>query len=171
MALTSSSIHGPPYPLAGPLVGTQFASVDLSGQDPPFSPANPPVTYDPTGIGQNAYLANLVIETNYGLQNFQGLPPGLDVIEHYGNNARTGARIKGNPSPGFLRQSPNLAWDIKHQQKAGWTMGGCMGCHGVAQLQGFSFSFVLLGGSQGAKTDTETHFDLPLGNSNRKTGN
>jgi hypothetical protein len=37
----------------------------------------------------------------------------------------------------------------------------CMGCHGVAQSRGFSFSFVLLGGQAGADVDTEKNFTVP----------
>jgi hypothetical protein len=40
-------------------------------------------------------------------------------------------------------------------------MGGCMGCHGVAQTKGYAFSFVLLDGYLGAVTDTQEHFNQP----------
>ena len=34
-------------------------------------------------------------------------------------------------------------------------MGGCMGCHGIAQLNGYTFSFVSQDGQRGAGIDTE----------------
>ncbi|HXU29120.1 MAG TPA: hypothetical protein VN851_00965, partial [Thermoanaerobaculia bacterium] len=40
-------------------------------------------------------------------------------------------------------------------------MGGCMGCHGVAQSQGFAFSFVLQDGSHGTKPDTADTIIIP----------
>lgn len=125
------------------LIGTQFAAVNTSEvqfTDPPGMAEQE--------LGQNSYLANLVIETNYGLQNFRGLPPNVGA----------------NKNPvAFNRNLPNVNW-----KQNGYNMGGCMGCHGVAQAQGFSFSFVLLGGNAGAKTDTETKFDLPLSNVSNK---
>ena len=40
-------------------------------------------------------------------------------------------------------------------------MGGCMGCHGVAQQLGYSFSFVLLGNQSGAAIDTQQEAEIP----------
>jgi hypothetical protein len=42
----------------------------------------------------------------------------------------------------------------------GYTMGGCMGCHGVAQVRGYAFSFILLEGQAGADVDTEKDFTV-----------
>jgi hypothetical protein len=56
----------------------------------------------------------------------------------------------------FNRNTPNVSF---HGRAI--NMGGCMGCHGVAQVKGFSFSFVLLGGQQGADVDTEDSFTVP----------
>lgn len=36
-----------------------------------------------------------------------------------------------------------------------------MGCHGVAQLEGSNFSFVLLDGQGGAGIDTSTSISIP----------
>jgi len=33
-------------------------------------------------------------------------------------------------------------------------MGGCMGCHGVAQINGYAFSFVALIGQGGTEPET-----------------
>ena len=40
-------------------------------------------------------------------------------------------------------------------------MGGCMGCHGVAQTQGFAFSFVLQDGNKGIVPDTGGSIAIP----------
>jgi hypothetical protein len=128
------------------LVGVQFRPLDVL---PPGSGiANP---NDPTNIGQPLFLANSVIETNLGLQHFQGLPPSSVPIDKYKNT------IRGNTTVlSFIRNTPNVTF-----QRTGYNMGGCMGCHGVAQTKGFSFSFVLLGGQRGADVDTETQFTVP----------
>ena len=129
------------------LVGVQFQAVDVNKvpTDPP--PANP---NDPTGIGQPLYLANLVIETNDGLQQFQGLPPFPSVIAHYE------PQVMAKNVNAFVRDARNLVSGGNPVN-----MGGCMGCHGVAQLRGFSFSFVLEDGQAGAGVDTEKNFVVP----------
>ena len=96
-------------------------------------------------------MANLAIETNLGLQYFQGQPPTITVIDHWANGV-----FKSNTSISFARFNNNVA----HGNK-GFNMGGCMGCHGVAQSKGYGFSFVLLGGYLGAVTDTQEHFNQP----------
>ena len=105
--------------------------------------------------GQPAYLANLVIETNLGLQQFQGLPPNVRAVPQFASRPQ---------------YSPNVSpfnFDREHGTNVfygGTAMntGGCMGCHGVAQSRGFSFSFVLLGGQAGADPDTEAEFAIPF---------
>src|SRR4029453_3754809 len=49
------------------LIGTQFLAMDVR---------HPNAEQRSTPAGQPLYLANLVIETNRGLQQFQGQPPG-----------------------------------------------------------------------------------------------
>jgi hypothetical protein len=133
------------------LVGTQFQTVDLRN---PGSPGKFPVgPNDPTGIGQPVFLANLGIETNLGLQFFQGQPPAITVIKNYQ------PPLSSNATKTFLRNNANTAF-----RGAGYNMGGCMGCHGVAQSKGYGFSFVLLDGYVGAVTDTQEHFDQPGAN-------
>ncbi|WP_162926332.1 hypothetical protein [Teredinibacter purpureus] len=70
---------------------------------------------------QDFYLANAVVETNQRFQFFTGnfSVPTVDNVVLYKN---------GDPS--------------KPRQKT-VNMGGCMGCHGVAQTQGTDFSFTL----------------------------
>jgi hypothetical protein len=135
------------------LVGTQFQAVDL--KHPPVLPPTkyPTSANDPTGIGQPAFLANLAIETNLGLQFFQGQPPAITVIGNY-----QGPLIS-NTTNTFMRNNANTAFNGN-----GYNMGGCMGCHGVAQSKGYGFSFVLLDGYLGAVTDTQEHFDQPGAN-------
>jgi hypothetical protein len=132
------------------LVGTQFQAVDLRklfSAPPPWSPN------DPTGIGQPVFLANLAIETNLGLQYFQGQPPLISVIQNFQQPLGSGTSLA------FARDNPNTAFNGN-----GYNMGGCMGCHGVAQSKGYGFSFVLLDGYKGAVTDTQEHFDQPGAN-------
>lgn len=102
---------------------------------------------------QPAYLANLVIETNLGLQVFQGLPPSVSSVPQF----------SGSEGPGSSFQYQRDAHNVQFGAKPINT-GGCMGCHAVAQLNGYSFSFVLLGGQAGAGPDAEfgTGFEAPL---------
>ncbi|MEA2563772.1 MAG: hypothetical protein QOH06_5276 [Acidobacteriota bacterium] len=133
------------------LVGTQFQAIDI--QSLPPNPSNP---NDPTGIGQPLYLANLVIETNEGLQHFQGLPPLVAPVAPF-NKA-----VAKNGTLAFNRATSNVAFSPTGNPSAikGFNMGGCMGCHGVAQNKGYSFSFVLFDGQRGADVDTQSNFAL-----------
>ena len=143
------------------LIGTQFRAVNVTDVARQVRPGEPrqqgypppryPVTeYDPTGIGQPLYLANLVIETNADLQRFQGIPPGVPTIDKY-----HGVGVLPNTSFNYDRAGNNLSF-----ARSAYNMGGCMACHGVAQSLGYSFSFVLKGGYAGASTDTQSHFDI-----------
>ncbi|HEV8239345.1 MAG TPA: hypothetical protein VGS57_08270 [Thermoanaerobaculia bacterium] len=116
------------------LVGTQFYAL---------SDATTSAAYN-----QPFFLANLVVETNRGLQNFQGLPPKITPISQYQGFTPTGAPY--NPTV------PNVSWN-GHP----YNMGGCMGCHGVAQVLGSNFSFVLLDGQTGAGIDTPATVQIP----------
>jgi hypothetical protein len=123
------------------LIGTQFyANVN-----------NPPAMNAATSLlyNQPYYLANLVVETNSGLQNFQGLPPKITPIAHYGTGFTP-------TTTAYVPTLPNVSWNGNAD-----VMGGCMGCHGVAQLLGSNFSFVLLDGQKGAGIDTATQVTIP----------
>ena len=102
---------------------------------------------------QPYYLANLVVETNEGLQRFQGLPPNVSVTPYYLDKVS----IVGT-SGHFAPHLPNVIFN--RQQRAPVNMGGCLGCHGVAQLNGYNFSFVFQDGQKGSVLDTQTHFDI-----------
>lgn len=67
------------------------------------------------------YLANLVIESNEELQNFRGKKPATTA-------------------------------DLDNMYSQGKTlnMGGCMGCHGVGQLNGGDFNFLIVNSPFGA---------------------
>lgn len=133
------------------LVGTQFQAIDIDSLPTNPPPANP---NDPTGIGQPLYLANLVIETNEGLQHFQGLPPAVGPVLPFSK------ANPGNHTLAFDHSAANVVFSPTGDPSAlkGFNMGGCMGCHGVAQNKGYSFSFVLLDGQAGADVDTQTNF-------------
>ncbi len=115
-----------------------------------------PAEQDANPIGQTYYLANLVIETNDGLQEFQGQLPQLTPIASYD-------RVPANETYQYRRNGANTAYQYKSRGKSyrGTNMGGCMGCHGVAQLNGSAFSYVLLLGQAGASPDSELSFEVP----------
>ena len=162
------------------LVGTQFRAENLKAENPISGngqsisfkvdttklitqPGDTASFSKPQNLNQQkyqpVYLANLAIETNLGLQQFQGQPPGFQPVPNYADNFRPNRGIS------FIRlkEFGYLPHNLQAGGKA-YNMGGCMGCHGVAQLNGYSFSFVLLGGQAGAKPDSEKDFEAPLGN-------
>ncbi len=133
------------------LIGTQFAAVGSKS--------------DSDKLAQPYYLANLVIETNQGLQQFQGIPPQQPRLQPpqwcakdtNGNCLENAMRlVPGNGGFAFNRTNPNMTFGGK-----AFNMGGCMGCHGVAQQNGYAFSFVLLDGQGGALADTEAEENIP----------
>jgi hypothetical protein len=124
------------------LIGTQFRAMDLR---------NASTEQDSTTMGQPIYLANLVIETNRGLQQFQGQPPGQIPNSNFGKDGRVLRTYQF-----FSPMGANMVFN-----GTGTNMGGCMGCHGVAQTQGFAFSFVLQDGDKGTVPDTATSIVIP----------
>lgn len=103
------------------------------------------------------YLANIMVETDYALQHFSGrldqglktdYPANFDLF----NNRQT--------------YQNSLTFD-GHTLVDTDNMGGCMGCHGVAQLGGNDFSFVLGGGRVGEPEAPEI---TPPGTSNPPPG-
>jgi len=123
------------------LIGTQFLAMDVDNSNAEAVSA---------AAGQPLYLANLLIETNRGLQQFQGQPPGTTPNPNFGGI--------GVPKTGqfFSPTTPNMTFKM-----GAINMGGCMGCHGVAQSQGFAFSFVLQDGNKGTVPDTGTSIAIP----------
>jgi hypothetical protein len=108
-----------------------WANYQLTGIQ--VKPTNRPIDSDPDSAAfQQYFVANLATETNSALQYFQGLA----------NLNPSG----GYPTPG----TPNT-----YQPKEGggftpFSMGGCMGCHGVAQTMGGDFSFLIAKGTGNA---------------------
>ncbi len=83
------------------------------------------------------YLANSVVETNYTLQNFNGRVASNGAPTNY-------------TSSGTLYQQNAYVLNANGSLKASYDMGGCMGCHSVAQSTlGADFSFIL--GNQPAR--------------------
>lgn len=131
------------------LIGTQFI---------------PTTREQSLAYNQPYYLANLVVETNRGLQNFQGLPPNITVNSKFNNPHDPQHRYYTVPATGnaYDPTKPNVAFQNREPTHAPpVNMGGCMGCHGVAQLLGSAFSFVLFDGPRGAGIDTPTQVAIP----------
>jgi hypothetical protein len=117
----SGYLQGQPSPwLHYKLVNVQYKPIDKP---------TPGVDYN----GPDAatyYLSNIVVETDYNLQKFSGqfqpppfTPPTADLITDFNN---------GIPFHNTIANG--------HQ----YNMGGCMGCHGNAQVAGTDFSFILM---------------------------
>jgi hypothetical protein len=76
------------------------------------------------------YQANIVVETNYTLQNFSGRVAGNGAPTNYTN-------------AGALYQQNAYVLNANGSLNKSYGMGGCMGCHAVAQsTQGGDFSFI-----------------------------
>ena len=123
------------------------------------------------------YQANIVVETDYNLQVFsgrfqqgsQGTPPmpGGSTVEDPNNPSNT-KNIAGLITDFNFDGTPTK--NVIYNQKA-FNMGGCMGCHGNAQVSGFDFSFILagagfnnqpdVGGPQSANVDKFIRLLLP----------
>ena len=83
------------------------------------------------------FQANIVVETNYTLQQFQGRIAG------------SGAPTAVPAPPPTPLPPPNVFTPASLPPGVfGVNMGGCMGCHGNAQVtKGTDFSFILAGGA------------------------
>jgi hypothetical protein len=89
---------------------------------------------DPTHLAAVFFLANIVVETNYTLQQFQGRIASNDAPTTF-------------PGQVPLNLPPNV-FTVTGSTANGVNMGGCMGCHGNAQVtKGSDFSFILAEGS------------------------
>jgi len=96
------------------------------------------------------YLANIVVESSQpGIQLFRGnAGGGLPVNGTFTNN-----RMPGNVSTNLVEGQP--------VPSPSYTMGGCMGCHGIAQQRGRDFSFLAQSaGGNGKETDSVPSEDL-----------
>lgn len=120
------------YSKANGVVNSPWAYYKLVNvQAYPFNKAD--IVADPNSPRNAAtyYQANIVVETNYTLQNFDGqvAADGAPTNFDGAKPAYQNAYLVNND--GTLVSSFN--------------MGGCMGCHGVASRRGTNFSFLLSG--------------------------
>ena len=141
------------------LIGVQYLPVGCWGRNNrPCAPTGFQVGLeDPTNNGQPFYLANLVIETNWGLQNFQGVPPGppgpYSPVKGFltsPNSKPTDHFFPNTRPPGEFDRSLGNVGQSRRNRGQVFNMGGCMGYHGVAMALGTDFSFALFFGQQGA---------------------
>jgi hypothetical protein len=116
---TANGLENSPW-LYYKLVSVQASPFDVSAISP-TDPIHGPAVF---------FQANIVVETNYTLQQFQG-------------------RIAGNGAPTAVPlPPPNVVTPASTPPGVvGVNMGGCMGCHGNAQVsKGTDFSFILAEG-------------------------
>jgi hypothetical protein len=93
------------------------------------------------------YQANIVVETDYNLQKFSG--------QFQQPNPANGVTVEDPSDPTNKKNILGLITDFKPDgtpfknvifDHNAYNMGGCMGCHGNAQVSfGSDFSFILLG--------------------------
>lgn len=95
------------------------------------------------------YLANIVVESSQpGIQLFRGFPP-----------------IPPAPAPQVLNNIRNQVnvIDSYGGTKTNYQMGGCQGCHGIAQTQnGFDFSFLFFGVNGGGFSPETVGLPAPV---------
>ena len=94
---------------------------------------------NPNRLTSTYRQANIVVETNYTLQNFSGRLTNDDLSS---DGQTTDFTATGTPFTNVL-----IANSAK-MQFAHYNMGGCMGCHGNAQVGGTDFSFMLFEGPE-----------------------
>ena len=119
---TANGIENSPW-LYYKLVSVQASPFDVSAISP-TDPIHGPAVF---------FQANIVVETNYTLQQFQGRIAG--------SGAPTAMPAPGLPPPNVVTPAS------KPPGVVGVNMGGCMGCHGNAQVsKSTDFSFILAEG-------------------------
>ena len=105
------------------------------------------------------YLANVVVESSQpGLQLFAGT-----VVNPNTSNQETFTNNRALPNNAANAPGPNVS-PAPQNSKIGapeWTMGGCMGCHGNAQVAGQDMSFLGFGiGGNGFFVDPVATSDM-----------
>jgi hypothetical protein len=121
------------------LVGIQWRPADKPepGKDVLYRADEPDETLRYPGI---YYLANMMLETSYRLQNYSGIvqshlpPPNNDLNVQ---DLVTDFDTNGKPLINMIYSAP-----VSGGEPAGINMGGCMGCHGQMQLKGYDFNFI-----------------------------
>jgi hypothetical protein len=129
---SSNGIENPVW-LYYRLVNVQYKPFDLSQAD--FDP--PTITSDVSFV--TFYTANVVVETDITLANFSGR------ISNAGPSTNLPANF--DHFNGRTTFQNVLLFNDDHELESTFNMGGCLGCHGIAQVQnGTDFSFILSGG-------------------------
>ncbi|MCG6863553.1 MAG: hypothetical protein LJE70_20185 [Chromatiaceae bacterium] len=121
------------------LISVQWRPADkpVPGEDLRADPAAPdevlryPLVY---------YMANIVLETSYRLQNYSG------VVQFPLSSPYESMGVQDLITD-FDRQAEpvrNVMYDARkpNGKIPGYNMGGCMGCHGQMQITGYDFSFI-----------------------------
>lgn len=128
--------NGNPVWLYYKLINVQYQPYD--------KPAGITYTGAPGGPDPSTYYqANEVVETNFNLQVFSG------QFQHDPNNNDNILNLitdydSDSTSPFYGKPFKNVYYSTSapNSGKAA-NMGGCMGCHGNAQVAGYDFSFIL----------------------------
>jgi len=102
---------------------------------------------NPNRLTSTYRQANIVVETNYTLQNFSGQLTDDGQTSDFTSIRPGSSTVTSTPFKNVVvANSAKTAFDR-------YNMGGCMGCHGNAQISGTDFSFMLL---EGPETDPES---------------
>jgi hypothetical protein len=143
----SNQVQNSPWPY--------YKLVEVQAQ--PFDVAEISST-NPNRSASVFYQANSVVETNYTLQQFKGRIAS--------SGAPTSIPAANVPPPNVITLSPSYAPPVQSPAAAGVNMGGCMGCHGNAQVNGGTdFSFIL---QEGKTISPDTPSALELETTSRK---
>jgi hypothetical protein len=128
--------NGNPVWLYYKLVNVQYQPYD--------KPAGITYTGAPSGPDPSTYYqANEVVETNFNLQVFSG------QFQHDPNNNDNILNlitdyVSDSTSPFYGKPFKNVFYSTSAPNSGNAAnMGGCMGCHGNAQVAGYDFSFIL----------------------------
>ena len=126
------------------LISVQWQPADkpVPGQDVVDDPSNPVEILRYAGV---YYQANITVETNYNLQVFSGgFQPSPLAAPNAGTNVA--GLITDFNLDGTVFKNVQYDANMPDGNTPGYNMGGCMGCHGVAQYNGAGFSFISLKG-------------------------
>ncbi|MDE1150311.1 MAG: hypothetical protein PW843_27505 [Azospirillaceae bacterium] len=120
----------------------------------PFNKKDIVPTFSSTRQAGNFFQANIVVETDYTLQQFVAriadnqAPTAYPPINSAAQPSNV-TQLNGTPQPDFQ----NVYVAGPHGFTT-YQMGGCMGCHGNAQVGGTDFSFILGGNRFNSEPDT-----------------
>lgn len=140
------------------LVGVQWKPADkpVPGEDVRYNASQSDEALRYPGV---YYLANLMLETSYRLQNYSG-----QVQSHLpAPNQELGVQDLVTDFDASGRPVKNLQFDGRkpNGDRLGYNMGGCMGCHGQMQAKGYDFNFILRRGRV-SRPEMDVSIRLPL---------